>query len=171
MAIIGKASPSLFPLIFFGEKFTSSSQLSPFPFLNVNSVCTPIRYSHLDIVVTRALLLRPGTASFIGAKVAADTFIFGPVHLIAFFSWTGLASGKTWSQVKSDIVRDFIPAFVTESTVWPAVQVANFKFVPVQHQLLLVNSVCLLDSAWLSWLKYQEDAPWKQLLQSYFRRK
>lgn len=43
-------------------------------------------------------------------------------------------------------------------------QVANFRLVPVRHQLLYVNCFCLVDSAFLSWVKHQDDAPWKKYL-------
>ncbi len=45
-------------------------------------------------------------------------------------------------------------------------QVANFRFVPVRHQLLYVNCFCLVDSAYLSWVKHQDNAPWKKYLTS-----
>lgn len=124
----------------------------------------------LDYLVRTRMALRPSSTPFLAAKVFADTVIFGPVHLGAFFTWTGLASGRPWERVKQDVIRDFIPAFMTEGAVWPLVQVLNFRFVPVQHQLLFVNGVCVLDSAWLSWLKYQDDAPWKQYLLSVILR-
>lgn len=123
-------------------------------------------YQGLEHLVRHRWLLQPNTVPFIAAKVVCDTFVFGPVHLVAFFTWTGVVSGNSWVQVKQGIARDFLPALLTEGMVWPAVQIANFRFVPVQHQLLFVNAVCLLDSSWLSWLKYEEDAPWKKLLAS-----
>ena len=43
-------------------------------------------------------------------------------------------------------------------------QVANFRLVPVRHQLLYVNCFCLVDSAFLSWVKHQDDAPWEKYL-------
>lgn len=121
-------------------------------------------YSGLEGFVKNRMRLRPASFQFVGAKLFFDTFIFGPVHLGAFFTYTGLVSGHSMQQVTKDLARDFVPAFVTEATVWPVIQTINFKLVPVQHQLLFVNFFCLLDSAWLSWLKYQRDAPWKTLL-------
>ncbi|CAA0838532.1 Peroxisomal membrane 22 kDa (Mpv17/PMP22) family protein [Striga hermonthica] len=73
----------------------------------------------------------------------------------------GFSTGKTTAQVKEDVKRDFLPALVLEGGVWPIVQVANFRFVPVRYQLLYVNLFCLLDSCFLSWLEQQEDAAWK----------
>lgn len=123
---------------------------------------TSSRYEGLDRFVRLRLQLQPKSLRFVGAKVATDALIFGPLDLVVFFSYMGLSSGKSVTQVKEDVKRDFIPAFVLGGGVWPIVQVANFKFVPVRYQLLYVNIFCLLDSAFLSWLEQQEDAPWKK---------
>lgn len=121
-------------------------------------------YSWLEHFVKASLHLRPRSTPFIVTKIALDTFIFGPVHLVAFFTWTGLVSGHSLTRIRRDVSRDFLPAFLTEATVWPLIQFGNFRYVPVRHQLLFVNVFCLLDSAWLSWLKYEQDAPWKKTL-------
>ncbi|GJP29639.1 hypothetical protein CLOM_g19274 [Closterium sp. NIES-68] len=123
-------------------------------------------YEGLESFVRTRMGLRPSTMRFVAAKLFLDTFVFGPVHLAAFFTYTGLVAGHSLAQVRRDLARDFVPGFLTEATVWPVIQTVNFKVVPVQHQLLFVNFFCLLDSAWLSWLKHQQDAPWKAWLTS-----
>ncbi|XP_056163749.1 uncharacterized protein LOC115690470 isoform X3 [Syzygium oleosum] len=82
-------------------------------------------------------------------------------------SYMGFAAGKNVAQVKEDLKRDFLPALILEGGVWPLVQVANFRYIPVRYQLLYVNMFCLLDSAFLSWLEQQKDAPWKQWFTSF----
>lgn len=119
-------------------------------------------YEGLDKFIRLKLLLEPKTVRFVGAKVAADGIIFGPLDLLAFFSYMGFANGKNITEVKEDLKRDFLPALVLEGGAWPIVQVANFRYVPVRYQLLYVNIFCLLDSAFLSWVEQQKDAKWKQ---------
>ncbi|KAL2608939.1 hypothetical protein R1flu_027512 [Riccia fluitans] len=121
-------------------------------------------YETLEFLVKRKLMLVPNTVPFVATKVVVDTVLFGPIHLLAFFTYAGLAAGKPFEQVKKEVKRDFLPAFMTEGTTWFFVQIANFRFVPVRHQLLFVNFVCILDSAFLSWVKHQEDAAWKRWL-------
>jgi len=125
------------------------------------------RYESLDRFIRSRLLLRPNSLRFVGAKVALDGIIFGPLDLLVFFSYMGFASGKSVPQIKEDLKRDFVPALILEGGIWPIVQVGNFRFVPVRYQLLYVNFFCLLDSCFLSWLEQQEDAPWKQWLISF----
>ncbi|KAK6941514.1 Mpv17/PMP22 [Dillenia turbinata] len=124
-------------------------------------------YEGLDRFIRLRLQLRPKSFRFVGAKVAADGIIFGPIDLLVFFTYMGFSAGKNVDQVKEDVKRDFLPALVLEGAVWPAVQFINFRYVPVRYQLLYVNLFCLLDSAFLSWLEQQKDAAWKQWFTSF----
>ncbi|MBA0868119.1 hypothetical protein Goshw_009094 [Gossypium schwendimanii] len=124
-------------------------------------------YEGLDKFIKMRLLLRPKSARFVAAKVAMDGLIFGPFDLFVFFTYMGFSAGKSTAQVKEDVKRDFLPALILEGGVWPVVQVANFRYVPVRYQLLYVNIFCLLDSAFLSWIEQQKDAPWKQRFTSF----
>ncbi|KAK8602231.1 hypothetical protein V6N13_058120 [Hibiscus sabdariffa] len=124
-------------------------------------------YAGLDKFIKMRLQLRPKSARFVAAKVAMDGLIFGPFDLFVFFTYMGFSTGKTVAQVKEDVKRDFLPALILEGGIWPIVQVANFRYVPVRYQLLYVNIFCLLDSAFLSWIEQQKDAPWKQKFTSF----
>ncbi|GMJ07429.1 hypothetical protein like AT3G24570 [Hibiscus trionum] len=119
-------------------------------------------YEGLDKFIKMRLQLRPKSARFVASKVAMDGLIFGPFDLFVFFTYMGFSAGKNVAQVKEDLKRDFLPALILEGGIWPIVQVANFRYVPVRYQLLYVNIFCLLDSAFLSWIEQQKDAPWKQ---------
>ncbi|XP_075496618.1 uncharacterized protein LOC142533661 [Primulina tabacum] len=123
-------------------------------------------YEGLDRFIRLRLQLRPNSFRFVGTKVAVDGIIFGPLDLLVFFTYMGFSTGKSATQVKQDVKRDFLPALILEGGIWPIVQVANFRFIPVRYQLLYVNFFCLLDSCFLSWIEQQEDAPWKQWLKS-----
>lgn len=110
--------------------------------------------------------MQPNSLQFVTSKVALDGFIFGPLDLLVFFTYMGFSAGKSAPQIKEDVKRDFIPAFILEGAIWPILQVTNFRYVPVRYQLLYVNIFCLLDSCFLSWIEQQEDAPWKKWLTS-----
>ncbi|XP_021277663.1 PXMP2/4 family protein 4 isoform X2 [Herrania umbratica] len=123
-------------------------------------------YEGLDRYIRLRLCLQPNSFRFVATKVAIDGFIFGPLDLLVFFTYMGFSAGKSFPQVKENVKRDFVPALILEGGVWPIVQVANFRYIPVRYQLLYVNVFCLLDSCFLSWIEQQEDAPWKQWLNS-----
>lgn len=122
-------------------------------------------YEYLDRFVRRRY--QRSSFKFVATKVAADGLLFGPLDLALFFSYVGLASGRSVEQVKDDVKRDIIPALVLGGAIWPAVQIANFRFIPVRYQLLYVNLFCLLDSCFLSWIEQQGDAAWKQWFTSF----
>ncbi|EFJ08210.1 hypothetical protein SELMODRAFT_448158 [Selaginella moellendorffii] len=123
-------------------------------------------YQGLDRFVKKKLLLTPNSPRFIVAKLVPDALL-EPVHLGLFFSLMGFTAGKPSSQVFADVKRDIVPALVSGGMVWPLLQAVNFRFVPVEHQLLYLNSLCLLESAFLSWVNKQEDAAWKKKLMAF----
>ncbi|XP_039809362.1 mpv17-like protein, partial [Panicum virgatum] len=124
-------------------------------------------YEYLDRFIRQRF--QPNTFKFVASKVAADGFLFGPLDLLLFFSYVGLGQGRSVEQVKEDVKRDFIPALVLGGMIWPAVQIVNFRFIPVRYQLLYVNLFCLLDSCFLSWIEQQGDASWKQWFTSFHK--
>ncbi|KAA8521786.1 hypothetical protein F0562_012459 [Nyssa sinensis] len=128
-------------------------------------------YEGLDRFIRLRLQLQPKSLRFVAAKVAIDGIIFGPLDLLVFFTYMGFSTGKSVTQIKEDVKRDFVPAFLVEGGIWPIVQVANFRYIPVRYQLLYVNFFCLLDSSFLSWLEQQQDAAWKQWFKSFLNLK
>ncbi|KAL1552432.1 protein sym1-like [Salvia divinorum] len=124
-------------------------------------------YDWLDSFIRLRLKLHPRSFCFIAMKVALDVTFFGPMDLLLFFTYMGFTSGKSVSQVAEELRRDFIPAVILEGAMWPFVQIANFRFVPVEYQLLYVNIFCLLDSCFLSWVEQQEESlPWMDWFKS-----
>ncbi|KIZ00261.1 Protein SYM1 [Monoraphidium neglectum] len=98
-------------------------------------------------------LLTPGSFAFVGGKVIADTALFGPLHVAGYFTHMALCEGGGPEEVMRKLRRDFWPTFSAELTVWPVVQAANFKLVPVQFQLLVVNLFTILDSCFMSFAR------------------
>lgn len=125
------------------------------------------RYEGLDKFIKLKLQYVPKSTRFVAAKVAMDGLIFGPIDLLVFFTYMGFATGKNTAEVKEGLKRDFLPALALEGGAWPLLQIANFRYVPVQYQLLYVNIFCLIDSAFLSWVEQQKDAAWKQWFTSF----
>ncbi|XP_047342697.1 protein Mpv17-like [Impatiens glandulifera] len=119
-------------------------------------------YEGLDMFMRKRVQLQPKSLKFVAYKVLLDGIIFGPLDLFVFFTYMGFSSGKDFRQVKEDVKRDFLPALAIEGGIWPILQVANFRYVPVRYQLLYVNFFCLLDSCFLSWVEQQKDAKWKK---------
>lgn len=135
-----------------------------FLFLSVTVSC---RYEGLDRFLKVRLKMQQNSFRFVGSKVALDGIIFGPLDLLVFFTYMGFSNGKSVPQIKEDVKRDFIPALALEGGIWPILQVANFRYIPVRYQLLYVNVFCLLDSCFLSWIEQQQDAAWKHWFKQF----
>jgi len=74
------------------------------------------------------------------ARVAADQLIFTPINLTCFFTGMSVLEG---SSPKEKLQNNYQTALLKNWTVWPAVQLVNFKVVPLEHRLLVVNLVSL----------------------------
>ncbi len=110
----------------------------------------------------------PGTAAFVGGKVLADTVIFGPFHVAAFFTIITLVEGGTLHDVKKKVEADLVPALAAEVAIWPIIQAVNFWKVPVEYQLLVVNGFTVIDAAFMSWVQHNE---FRHKIEAYLKKK
>ncbi|EON69432.1 hypothetical protein W97_08692 [Coniosporium apollinis CBS 100218] len=88
----------------------------------------------------------------IAARVAADQMFFAPTNLFIFLNSMALMEG---SDPKKKIESTYGQALTKNWMVWPAVQAVNFKYVPLEHRVLVVNVVSLAWNCYLSYLNSQ----------------
>ena len=88
-------------------------------------------------------------------RVAADQLVFTPVNMLCFLSSMAFLEGSSPRQRLRDT---FWNALEKNWIVWPAVQAANFKLVPLEHRVLFVNVVALGWNCYLSHLN-SHDGP------------
>lgn len=69
-------------------------------------------------------------------RVAFDQFIFAPFGLAAFFTTMTVAEGGGRRAVSNKLRDMYIPTLKANFIVWPAVQIVNFRLMPVQFQLV-----------------------------------
>lgn len=76
----------------------------------------------------------------------------------AFFAWgCALIDHSGWPEFKRKMRVDFAPTLAAEMSLWPIVQSVNFSLVPLKHQLLVINVFTIIDAAFMSWARNQED--------------
>uniref|UniRef100_A0A2P2I5S7 Mitochondrial inner membrane protein Mpv17 n=1 Tax=Hirondellea gigas TaxID=1518452 RepID=A0A2P2I5S7_9CRUS len=90
-------------------------------------------------------------------KVFFDQAFFAPSFLVVFLGSLGLMQGKTANEVQKQIKKDYIDIVIAGWMVWPAVQVCNFSFVPLHHQVLVVQTFALFWNTYLAWKINRED--------------
>ena len=88
----------------------------------------------------------------VASKVAIDQLIWNPIFGIMFFSYLGLAEGKTFGQINEKIRKDLKTAVVGSWMVWIPAHTVNFRFVPTQQRLLYINSVQIGYNVFLSFI-------------------
>lgn len=69
-------------------------------------------------------------------RVATDQLVFTPVNMVLFFSTLSVLEGGS---PKEKLGANYWTGLKTNWMVWPAVQLVNFKLVPLNHRLLVVN--------------------------------
>lgn len=100
------------------------------------------------------------------ARVALDQAVFTPVNLTLFFSSMATMEGvmgddgkeglDTRERVRKKLRDNWLQGLRANWTVWPGVQLVNFRFVPLEHRLLVVNLVSLGWNSYLSYLNQQQ---------------
>ncbi|KXT04241.1 hypothetical protein AC578_7950 [Pseudocercospora eumusae] len=94
---------------------------------------------------------RPNTE--IVARVLTDQTVFASTNLFVFLSSMALMEG---TDPRDKLKQSYGTALQKNWMLWPAVQFTNFKFVPLEHRVLLVNVVSL---GWNCYLSYLNSAP------------
>ncbi|KAI9224796.1 hypothetical protein BC828DRAFT_372523 [Blastocladiella britannica] len=89
-------------------------------------------------------------------RVGLDQFAFSPISVAVFFSANGLLEGRPVPEIQAKLRENYTEALVNNWRVWIGVQLVNFYFTPVQHRLLVVNTVALGWNAYMSTLNAKE---------------
>ncbi|KAI0392350.1 hypothetical protein F5Y17DRAFT_362929 [Xylariaceae sp. FL0594] len=105
----------------------------------------PAATTWFKILSTR-VVLRNKNAEML-ARVACDQLLFAPTFIGIFLSSMAVLEG---SSPKEKLDKSYWPALTTNWMIWPFVQMANFKFVPLQHRVLAVNVVSIGWNCYLS---------------------
>lgn len=94
----------------------------------------------------------PSSNATILTRVAMDQFIFTPANLLCFLTSQAVMEG---SSPKAKIESTYGTAITKNWMLWPWVQLVNFKVVPLEHRVLVVNVVSLGWNCYLSYLNSQ----------------
>jgi protein Mpv17 len=83
-------------------------------------------------------------------RVAFDQLIFAPFGLGVFFTVMTIAEGGGRRAVNHKLRDMYVPTLKANYAVWPAVQIVNFRLMPVQFQLPFVSTIGIAWTAYLS---------------------
>ncbi|KAK3352738.1 hypothetical protein B0T25DRAFT_191981 [Lasiosphaeria hispida] len=104
------------------------------------------------------------TSAFLPAmkRVAFDQLIFAPFGIACFFTAMTVAEGGGKRAVYQKMRDMYVPTLKANFMVWPAVQIINFRLMPVQFQLPFVSTVGIAWTAYLSLSNAAEDVQLQQ---------
>ncbi|KAM4772875.1 mitochondrial inner membrane protein Mpv17 [Rhinophrynus dorsalis] len=101
--------------------------------------------------------LIPGSSKSVALKkMLLDQGAFAPCFLGCFLSIVGALNGLSGEEIKDKLQRDYTDALITNYYIWPAVQIANFYFIPLYHRLAVVQCVAIIWNSYLSWKANKE---------------
>ncbi|PVI03224.1 hypothetical protein DM02DRAFT_612443 [Periconia macrospinosa] len=88
----------------------------------------------------------------IAARVACDQLLFAPTNMFVFLSTMAYLEG---ADPKKRLEQAYVPGLTKNFMVWPWVQAVNFKYVPLDMRVLVVNVISLGWNCYLSALNSQ----------------
>lgn len=94
------------------------------------------------------------TNATIAARVLVDQTVFASTNLFLFLSSMAYMEG---TDPKEKLQSTYPNALIKNWMVWPAVQAINFKLVPLEHRVLVVNIVSLGWNCYLSYINSKKD--------------
>ncbi|CAF0810373.1 unnamed protein product [Adineta ricciae] len=95
---------------------------------------------------------------FAGAKLKpvkmmiTDQIIAAPLLNSVILLYLPLSSGKSMIEAKKRFHEDFPTVMKANYLAWPAIQLTNFYFIPIQHRVLFVNICSLVWSTFLAFV-------------------
>ncbi|KAI9816402.1 MAG: hypothetical protein M1832_005069 [Thelocarpon impressellum] len=127
-------------------------------FMAYGFIMAPVQFKWFQFL-SRTFPITKGAATAPALKrVAFDQLIFAPVGLAAFFTFMTVAEGGGKRAITRKFQDVYMPALKAMYIIWPAVQIINFRLIPLQFQLPMVSTVSIAWTAYLSLSNSAEEA-------------
>ncbi|CAN6652110.1 protein Sym1p [Trichomonascus vanleenenianus] len=83
-------------------------------------------------------------------RATVDQLVFAPLGIPLYFTCIGIMEGRSAEGVVEHVKANWLSTLLVNWTVWPAFQLLNFTYVPLNYRLLAVNLVSIAWNAFLS---------------------
>ncbi|KAA8908459.1 hypothetical protein FN846DRAFT_906161 [Sphaerosporella brunnea] len=88
-------------------------------------------------------------------RVLLDQVVFSPIGLALFFAFMTVTEGGGYVAVKRKLESVFGSTLKSNYVVWPAVQILNFRVIPLQYQLPFASTIGI---CWTTYLSLKNEA-------------
>ena len=89
------------------------------------------------------------------SRVFADQLIFAPLFVPSFFTMLSLLQGNV-QELPQQLQNEWWKTVQVNWTLWIPAQMVNFRFVPLQYQVLFSNGVGLIWNIYLSHVSFRK---------------
>ena len=132
--------------------FERLTRFAAYPF-----IMTPVQFQWFSLL-TKLFPLTATSATVPALKrVALDQLGFAPAGLACFFTFMTVAEGGGRKQVVKKFKDIYIPTLKANFLIWPAVQVINFRLMPLRFQIPFVSTIGVAWTVYLSMTNAAED--------------
>lgn len=90
-------------------------------------------------------------------RVAVDQMTVMPLNMVVFLSWPYLLHGDFYA-ARDSIKHSFWPSFTFALSIWPLVHPLSFRYVPLEHRLLVLNVCSIGVFSYATWVNERAEA-------------
>jgi len=105
-------------------------------FVGYGFMIAPIQFKWFQLLSRMFPITKGNSLGPALKRVGFDQLIFAPTGLVVFFTAMTLAEGGGKQQVLRKLQDMYVPALKANYILWPAVQILNFRVIPIQFQLV-----------------------------------
>ncbi|KAJ5777398.1 hypothetical protein N7520_000644 [Penicillium odoratum] len=118
----------------------------------------PIQFQWFGFLSRAFPLTKANPTTPVFKRVAFDQLIFAPFGLACFFSYMTIAEGGGKRALTQKFRDVYLPTLKANFVLWPAVQILNFRVIPIQFQIPFVSSIGIAWTAYLSLTNSSEES-------------
>ena len=101
------------------------------------------------------------------SRVAVDQVTNMPLNMVVFHSWHPLLTGKGVEAAAQNVREALWPSLCFAWSIWPLVHPLSFRYVPIEHRLLVLNVCSLCVFSYATWVAERQPSALKQALTSH----
>jgi protein Mpv17 len=90
------------------------------------------------------------------ARIILDALIYSPLTVSGYFVVRAILEGDGWRSIQEKLQTKFFGTVLGAWKFWPAANIINFGFVPVELRVLYVNVLSLFWTGYLSYVNAQK---------------